>query len=84
MFGTFCELVGPELKVRLRTAHAAEDPCLDSASLDAAHAEHTELLIVLQEALEAREDTNARDACTMIWRHLHASAQRHALALPFS
>jgi hypothetical protein len=84
MFGTFCELVEPELRARLRAAHATEDPCLDSASLDATYAEFTELLIALQETLETREDTNARDASTMIWRHLHDSAQRHALTLPFS
>jgi hypothetical protein len=84
MFGTLSDLAGPELKIRLRTAHAAEDHRLDIASLDAIHAELSTLLIALQEELEMRESPDAREACKMIWRHLHASAERHALSLPFS
>ena len=84
MFGTFSELVGPELRARLRVANAALDHHLDIASLDATHAELTALLIALQEDLEVSEGEEARDARKMIWSHLHASAQRHALTLAFS
>ena len=84
MFGTFCELVEPKLRARLRVAHEAEDPGLDNASLDATHAELSTLLITLQEDLEMRADKTAREACKVIWSHLNASAQRHALTLPFS
>ncbi|MGC8535330.1 MAG: hypothetical protein ACP5QR_07320 [Rhizomicrobium sp.] len=84
MFGSLSELVGPELKARLRAAHAGEDHHLDIASLDATHGELSTLLITLQEDLEMRADKTAREACKVIWSHLNASAQRHALTLPFS
>lgn len=84
MFGDLSELVGPELKARLHTAHATEDQHLDIVSLEATHAALSTLLIALQEDLELRESKQARDACKMIWSHLNGSAQRHALTLPFS